>query len=129
VTDRRRQEWERALAERATARAALVAALERLDARARDPLGLKEAYRRHPYVFAGVAAGAGALLGGLLAPGPKARAEEPGREPRGHSDPLLDALRDALVDVATPWITGFVEEHLAGPRPSASYDDSAAPQT
>jgi hypothetical protein len=109
--------WKQLRAERAAARAELVASLDALETRARDPLRLKERMRKHPILFAGVATVAGALLVRLVmggrdaAPAPAAR-EAPGR-PRRERPDLIDTLRDAALRVAAPWVTRFVDEHLA----------------
>jgi hypothetical protein len=108
--------WKELRAERAAARAALVASLDAIEARASDPLRLKQRMRKHPVLYAGVAAGAGALLirlfmGGRDAePAPAAR-DAPSR-PRAERPDLLETLRDAALRVATPWVTQFVDEHL-----------------
>ena len=112
----RREEWHRLHAERAAARAELVSALDALDARARDPFGLKEKFRKHPVLFAGAAAGAAALLAGLIARGGSGRepsADDAARAPRrDEPSPLVDALREAAMRLALPWITRFLAEHL-----------------
>jgi len=113
----RDRHWRELRAERAAARAALVESLDAIEARARDPLRLKKRMREHPILFAGVAAGAGALLVRLFlggrdaAPAPAVR-EAPSR-PRAERPDLLETLRDAALRVATPWVTRLVDEHLA----------------
>ena len=113
----RDRHWKELRAERAAARAALVESLDAIEARARDPLRLKERMRKHPILFAGIAAGAGALLVRLFmggrdaAPAPAMR-ESPS-PPRAERPDLIDTLRDAALRAATPWVTRFVDEHLA----------------
>lgn len=113
----RRREWDRLRAERAALRGDLAANLAALEARARDPFGLREKIRRHPVAAAAMAAGAGALLVRVLVPGAPARCDgsHAGRAaPPDESAPLLDALRDALLRAAAPWIRRFVDEYLGG---------------
>lgn len=112
----RRDEWARLRAERAATRASLVRSLHALEARARDPFRLKEKFRKHPYVAAGIAAGAGAILVNLLMPkGPsdagKSDAADADAKEDGGSR-VFDSLRDAALRVAAPWVTRFVTEHL-----------------
>lgn len=105
--------WDRLAAEREALRTRLVATLRALDARAADPLGLMEAVRRHPYVAAGGAAAAGAVLVNLLAP-PQG-GEPPANGDRAPSDGvsvLIDALRDAAVRAVSPFIVDFVTAQL-----------------
>jgi len=114
----RRDEWERLRAERAATRASLVQSLHALDVRARDPFGLKEKVRKHPYLVAGIAAGAGAVLVNLLMPkgssdGGKGRAaDDVDSADDGVGSRVFDSLRDAALRVVTPWITRFVAERL-----------------
>ena len=109
--------WKHLRAERAAARAALVESLDALEARARDPLRLKERMRKHPILFAAGAAVAGAVLVRLVmggrdaAPAPAAR--EAPSPPRRERPDFIDTLRDAALRVAAPWVTRFVDEHLA----------------
>jgi hypothetical protein len=114
-----RDEWARARAERAVFRADLARTMTTLDARARDPFGLKEKVRRHPVLAAGIAAGAGAILVNLLVRGgaddDRRDAGEGGSPSRNGDSPALDALRDVAVRVATPWITSWIAEHLGEP--------------
>jgi hypothetical protein len=116
-----RDDWARARAERAALRADLSRTMSTLDARARDPFGLKEKIRKHPVLAAGIAAGAGAVLVNLLVGrgggggGDRRDDEERGGPSRNGDSPALDALRDVAVRVATPWITGWIAEHLGEP--------------
>jgi hypothetical protein len=112
----RDRHWESLRAERAAARAALVASLDKIEERARDPFRLKERMRKHPVLFTGIAAGAGALLVKMIlgardaAPAPPAR--DAGARSRDEAPDLLETLRDAALRVATPWVTRYVEEHF-----------------
>ncbi len=122
------EEWDRLVAERAAARARLARSLDLLAVRAKDPLRLKETIRRHPIVAAGLAAGAGALLVRLLLRGP-AREEEKAarveRTPEDDAPSIFDALRDAAIRAAAPYVARFVDEHLGGAPDSR--DGEAAP--
>jgi len=112
----RRDEWARLVAERAAARASLARSLHALDVRARDPFGLKAKVRKHPYLVAGIAAGAGAVLVNLLMPkgGPDSGkgGEVDGGAARDDGPNAFDKLRDAALRVAAPWVTKFVTERL-----------------
>jgi hypothetical protein len=114
-----RAELERLKAERAEIRRELASAVDSLHARARDPFGLKAQIRKHPVLAASLAAGAGAILVNLLLPpggqggGPAAHNGEPGASSNGRPS-ILDSLRDKALEVATPFIAQFVEEHLGG---------------
>jgi len=107
--------WKELHAEHAAARAALIESLEAIEERARDPLRLKQRMRKHPVLFAGIAAGAGALLVRLVMGGRDAApaTREAPHRPRAEPPDLLETLRDAALRVATPWVTRFVDEHLA----------------
>jgi hypothetical protein len=115
----RREEWARLRAERAALRETFVQSVHALEVRAQDPFGLKEKVRRHPFLAAGLAAGAGAILVNLLMPrrsadaGNGEAARTDAKDDRG--SPVFDALRDAALRVAGPWVTRFVADHL-GPR-------------
>jgi hypothetical protein len=119
VTDAaaRRDEWERLRAERAATRTSLVRSLHALEVRARDPFRLKEKVRKHPYLAAGIAAGAGAVLVNLLMPkgssdsGKSDAADADAKDDGGSR--VFDSLRDAALRVAAPWVTRFVSEHLS----------------
>ena len=112
----RDEHWRQLRAERAAARAALVSSLDAIEARASDPLRLKERMRKHPVLFAGVAAGAGALLIKMImggrdpAPAPESRESE--SRARVDGPDLMETLRDAAVRAAAPWVTRFIVEHL-----------------
>lgn len=123
--DARKAEWETIRNERAAARSELVRAIGAVEARAKDPFGVKEKFRRNPALFAGLAAGVGAILVRLLVPGASrkreeaeeaeeaaARREECAARPADAASPIFTALRDAALRVATPWIARFVAEHL-----------------
>lgn len=117
-----RDEWARVTAERAALRADLSRTMTTLDARARDPFGLKEKIRKHPVLAAGIAAGAGAVLVNLFVGrggGDERRdSAEAGGPSRNGNSPALDALRDVALRVATPWITRWVAENLGEPAPA-----------
>jgi hypothetical protein len=114
----RRDEWARLRAERAATRASLARSLHALDVRARDPFRLKEKIRKHPYLVAGIAAGAGAVLVNLLMPkgssdaGKRCADDDADAGDDGGGSRVFDSLRDAALRVATPWITRFVAERL-----------------
>ena len=114
----RREKWERLRAERAAARASLAQSLHALDVRARDPFRLKEKIRKHPYLVAGIAAGAGAVLVNLLMPKGSSDGGKRGADDgadagdAGGGSRVFDALREAALRVAGPWLTRFVAERL-----------------
>jgi hypothetical protein len=114
--------WKELRAERAAARAALVESLDAIEARASDPLRLKQRMRKHPILFAGVAAAAGAIFVRIFMGGrdaaPAPAATDASRRSRAERPDLLETLRDAALRAAQPWVTRFVDEHL-GPAQRA----------
>lgn len=108
-----REEWDRLRTERAALRAQLSGSLDGLSERAHDPFGLKAKFQRHPLLFAGLAAGAGALLVNLLVPRGAPGDERSRAAPREDEGPdLLGSLRDTALRALTPWLTQFLQEHL-----------------
>jgi hypothetical protein len=125
-----RDEWDRLRTERAALRAQLTGTLDCLTDRAKDPLGLKARFRRHPWVFAGLAAGAGALLVNLLVPRSSPRDESspaPPRDAAADGPDLLGSLRDTALRALAPWLTRFLEEHLGSLLAAGETEETAPP--
>ena len=98
----RRAEWDLLLEERAALRGDLARTLGALDAKARDPRGLREMFRRQPLLYAGIAAAVGAVLVGVLMPGRSAKRDVEPPPPRDPSSPIVAApLRTGTTTVTS----------------------------
>jgi hypothetical protein len=110
VTDREWQtEWDQLVNERAAARRRWARSVEVVAVKARDPLGVKTIFKRHPVLASGVAAGLGALLvKTLLGAARRPREEDADRPPSNWSA----ALKTVAMNVATPLLTHFLSSRL-----------------
>jgi hypothetical protein len=114
------EEWDALRAERELARRKWRRASHALGERAKDPLGVKSAIRKHPLLAAAVTAGAGALIGRLLFGGGggghrrHADDDEPAPSRNGHGGSAWShALQSVAMQVATPLLTHFITNRLA----------------
>lgn len=119
------EEWDRLVDERAAARRRWARARDVVSEKARDPLGIKTVFKRHPVLAGGVAAGLGALLvKSILGTGRRPRAPDADRAPA----PWSVALKQVAMSVATPLLTQLLQrglERLASRAQAHVPDDEA----
>lgn len=111
-----RSEWDRLRAEHAAARSELVRAIDALEERMHDPLGVKASLRRHPWMYAGGAAALGALAVSLLRP--KETGEAPAPPRAAAEQGPSSAILDTVLRVAEPWLARLAAEYLGPPPPA-----------